>query len=180
MIEKKLLTIAGILGILACGACFLPPITDRQPAPPQKLPPAKVRTVRVVVTDGSNPEHIDTQSIAALVAHWIDVRLTSQGISAHTGNEPADANLEIELNDEDAILVTTSPSDGTETWSFSFSLSTALVNNGGEIVRQKWNLPVRFNVVLAPNHPAGVWSLPEVRQACASQIEFAATRGIFF
>jgi len=37
MVEKKLLTLAGVVGILACGACFLPPLPQHEPPPPPAL-----------------------------------------------------------------------------------------------------------------------------------------------
>lgn len=33
--RKKLLPLAGVAGILACGACFLPPLPEHKPAPPR-------------------------------------------------------------------------------------------------------------------------------------------------
>jgi hypothetical protein len=51
MVKKKLLTLAGVVGILACGACFLPPLPQKK-AP---LPPAlsSVHEIAVQVEDGA-------------------------------------------------------------------------------------------------------------------------------
>jgi hypothetical protein len=184
MLKKKLLTIAGVLGILACGACFLPPIHTGPPAPPPPPRPiqipADVQAVRVVVIDNSIPAQIDTQSIAASVADFINRTRSGHGIAAHAGKEAADADLEIAIAGENATLIKAWPSDGTESWSFSFRLTVLLVRNGNKVVSQRPNLPVQFQVVLPPQHPADVWSIPEVRQACISNIEIGATRGIVF
>lgn len=34
MLEKKLLTLASAAAIVACGACFLPPLPQHPPLPP--------------------------------------------------------------------------------------------------------------------------------------------------
>jgi hypothetical protein len=183
MLKKKLLTIAGVVGILACGACFLPPIHTRPPTP---LPPPPIRlpenihTVRVVVTDNSIPAHIDTQAIANSVATYINLIDAGQGASAHAGKEPADADFDVAIADENAILIKSWPSDDTESWSFSFTLTPVLVRNGSKIIGRKRNVPIQFQVVLQPHHPADVWSVPEVRQACATNTELGATKGIVF
>lgn len=57
MFEKKLLTVAGVTGILACGACFLPPLPQKK-AP---LPPALafVHRISVQVEDGTTGNLFD-------------------------------------------------------------------------------------------------------------------------
>jgi hypothetical protein len=183
MLRKKLLTIAGVVGILACGACFLPPIRQGPPTPPPPRPiqvPKDVRTVRVVVTDNSIPAHIDAQAMANFVANFINVTHSGQGVSAHAGTQPGDADLEIAIADENAILVREWPSDGTESWSFSFILTAELVRNGNKVVGKKRNVPIQIPLVLRPNHPADVWSIPEVQKACTANIALGATRGFDF
>jgi len=45
MLEKKVLTLACMAGILACGACFLPPL----PEPKPRLPPALASLHRIAI-----------------------------------------------------------------------------------------------------------------------------------
>ncbi len=181
MLKKKLLTIAGVLGILACGACFLPPIHTRPPAPlppPIRLP-EDIHTVRVVVSDNSIPAQIDTQAIANSVAEYINLIDGGQGASAHAGGEPGDSELEIAIANEDASLEKVFP-DGTESWTFHFIFAVVLVRSNGKIVSQKPNVPVEFQLMLPPKHPADIWSIRDVRQACAAHFELNATKGIIF
>jgi len=51
MLKQKLLTIAGVVGILACGACFLPPIPQRKAPLPPAL--ASVHRITIQVEDGT-------------------------------------------------------------------------------------------------------------------------------
>ena len=180
MLKKKLLAIAGVLGILACGACFLPPVHNGPPTPPP-LPPQLqgIHTVRVVVTDNSIPARIDTQSIAASVADFINRTRSDQGISAHASKEPADADLEIAIAAENAALIQPQSSHGTESWSFSLTVTAALVRNGKTLVGPKPNMPIRIQLELPPQHPADVWSIPEVLRACTNQLVVAVTLRVF-
>jgi hypothetical protein len=182
MLKKKLLTIAGVVGILACGACFLPPIHTGPPTPLPPPPihlPEDIHTVRVVVTDNSVPAHIDTQALANSVAAYINLIDRGQGASAHADDEPGDSELEIKIANGDASLENVLP-DGTESWTFHFTFAVVLVRSNGRIVSQKPNMQVEFQLMLPPKHPADIWSIGDVRQACAAHFELDATKGIIF
>lgn len=183
MLKKKLLTIAGVVGILACGACFLPPIHNGPPAPPPPPPiqiPKDIHTVRVVVTDNSIPAHIDTQAMANSVAKYINLLNSRNGISAHAGGDPAAADLIIALSNETGTLKQVEPSDSSESWLYEFTFSESLKKADGEILKQRTNLPVRVSYTLPAKLPDDVWNVPGARDQYGLELSFKATFGMFF
>ncbi|MGD0911201.1 MAG: hypothetical protein ABR928_04855 [Terracidiphilus sp.] len=181
MLKKKLLTIAGVLGILACGACFLPPIHTGPPAPPPlPFPELKdIHTVRVFVTDNSVPAHIDTAAIATVVANSVNFFRGGAGITAYVGGDPADADLTVVISNEKATLKRVEPSEG-ETWFFDIGFSESIKNASGEILKQRSNLHVRCFSRLPAKHPDDVWSVPEAKRAYGAAWGYVATHGMFF
>jgi hypothetical protein len=183
MLKKKLLTIAGVLGILACGACFLPPIHNGPPTPPPPPPihvPKNIHRVRVIVTDNSIPAQIDTQVMANAVVKYINLLSSSDGIAAHAGGEPADADLAIAIANEDAVLKQVEPSDSSESWLFQFTFSESLKNASGNILKQRTNIPVRVSYTLRAKHADDVWNVPGARDQYGLELSFKATQGLFF
>jgi hypothetical protein len=183
MLKKKLLTIAGVVGILACGACFLPPIHNGPPSPPPPLPLPQlhgIRTVRVIVTDNSIPAHIDTQFMAIAVVKYINLLSANDGIAAHAGGDPADADLTIAISNERAALKQVEPFDGSESWLFEFTFSESLKNANGMILKQRSNIPVRVTYTLQAKHSADVWNVPNAREQYGLSLSYRATQGVFF
>ncbi len=81
MLRSKLLAVAAVLAILACGACFLPP----SPQPPPKIPPYLngTRTLAMKVEDMSSADHFDPGTINAATADnfnrfWKDSQLRAE------------------------------------------------------------------------------------------------------
>jgi hypothetical protein len=182
MLKMKLLTVAAVLAILACGACFIPPIMDRQPtAPPPPRPPklTGISTVRVFVTDNSIPAHIDTAAAAAEVVQSIN-HGGSKGITAHAGGEPGDADLTIVINNDAATLFRVWTSDKTESWSFTFNISESLVRTNGRTLWRRAYFPVLVTRVLPPNHAEDVWKESDVMNDCVKSLAIKATEGILF
>ncbi|HUB52001.1 MAG TPA: hypothetical protein VL986_07635 [Terracidiphilus sp.] len=182
MVKMKLLTVAAILAIIACGACFLPPIMDRQPtAPPPPRPPklTGISTVRVFVIDNSIPADIDTAAAAAEVVQSIN-HSGSKAITAHAGGEPGDADLNIAINNDAATLFRVWPSDRTESWSFTFNISELLIRTDGRTLWRRVDFPVGVTRVLLPNHAEDVWKESDVMNDCVQSLSIKATEGIFF
>jgi hypothetical protein len=66
MVRKKLLTLAGVVGILACGACFLPPLPQKK----VPLPPALsfVHKVAIQVEDATHSNLFDSRRMSESTA----------------------------------------------------------------------------------------------------------------
>ena len=85
MVEKKLLTAACAVGILACGACFLPP--PNQPKP--QLPPAlaSVHIISIQVEDGTGSNLFDPLMMSKAVAsnfnhQWSEYPVRARALNA--------------------------------------------------------------------------------------------------
>src|ERR1035438_9069294 len=97
MLEKKLLTLACAAGILACGACFLPPLPEhhRPPPLPARLALAGIQSIRVSVTNTSESHHLDPSDLALAVTKSINELTNETGVSAYDQRYAGDAVLEI-------------------------------------------------------------------------------------
>jgi len=88
MVEKKLLTLAGAVGILACGSCFLPPLPQRNPPPPPvRMGLSGIRSIRVEVANSSPTHHLDPASLAQKIADAINEQSWRTKVSAYAGKE---------------------------------------------------------------------------------------------
>src|ERR1035438_6901552 len=93
MLGKKLLTLACLLGILACGACSGPAYR-----PPVVRPMVGVRTIQVVVANDSESRQLDPARLSAAIVVMLNRR--HDGI----GNGAFQATSAETLGDADAVL----------------------------------------------------------------------------
>ncbi|MDR3752643.1 MAG: hypothetical protein P4K93_03385 [Terracidiphilus sp.] len=136
MLKKKLLTIAGVLAILACGACFLPPLPSHEPPPPVRNRLDGVQNIRVEVTNASPSHHLDSADLARKVAEAINEKPWKTKIGAHVGKEAAG---------EDAVLFITvlseteepAPTAKTGRMAFLINDSVRLMRLDGALVWQE-------------------------------------------
>jgi hypothetical protein len=132
MLAKKLLTLACAFGILAIGACFLPPA--RIPAPP--LPPylASVRTIAIQVEDASSNSLLNSDAMEVATAStfnrlWSEFPLRAEPRSA---SAPTDATLRIVLIGKSASL--DRASGDRQLWAFQISTESTLIARDGRIL----------------------------------------------
>jgi hypothetical protein len=93
---KKYLTIACAAGILASGACLLPPPRQTLPPPPLlRIDLRGVQSIRVAVTNNSETRHIDADELA----RWIVVE-----INTHKDSGTPKARLKGTERPNEAIL----------------------------------------------------------------------------
>lgn len=138
MFKKKLLTVACALGILACGACFLPPLpapTPRATAPPAPVLPRwiAIHTVRVVATDVSDKRHLDGDGLAMKVANRINWLTGGTVIRAYASDQPGseDAVLEVKVEKESETRSATSPKR--DDWTFAIGISATMTDRYGQV-----------------------------------------------
>jgi hypothetical protein len=144
MQQKQLITLIAVVGILACGACFVPP-----PRPSTPRPPAPLRTqldlrgskrLRVTVADTSGAHHVDTAMLEGCVADSIN-RRGMRGVPQAVGGGEAsagDAVLSIAIEKETAAPEAQQLSDDSITWDFDLTLSSSVARADGVVV---WNQP---------------------------------------
>lgn len=166
MLRKKLLTLACVLGILACGACFGPIYSPPAPPPPPlRTDVHGIHTIRVTVSSPSESHPLDPATLAEAVVDKVNWQAGVTGIHAHVqeeaGNE--DALMEVKVISE-SVHSSESPSPaGTRKWTFDFKLSATLTRQDGEVVWRETNRDYSFFDYLATDNPADLWDNPPVR-----------------
>jgi len=167
MLGKKLVTLAGAVGSLACGACFLPPLPQRKPPPPPPIHTELqgIHQIRVVVTNASSAHHLD----AAQVSQWVADQITAQapgtattGFSAQqAGNE--DAVLEVTILSESATPAEATTPEGKQRWELRLNLTAVLTRNDGRVVWRESDENYTASRALAKEPEPDVWNEPVVQ-----------------
>jgi len=93
--RKKLLTLAGLVGILACGACFLPPLPQQRASLPPAL--ASVHMIAIRVEDGTASNLFDPLIMSNATAGNFNQLWKEFPVKAEASNAggPSDAVLRI-------------------------------------------------------------------------------------
>jgi len=100
MVKKKLLTLAGAVGILACGACFRPPLPQHAPRrPPVRIGLEGIRSIRVEVANASPWHHLDPAALAQRIADTINEQSwrMNMKVNAHVGKKAGDGDAVLEI-----------------------------------------------------------------------------------
>lgn len=136
MLEKKLLTVVCVLGILLCGACFLPKLPEHQPpAPPPPIASLGVHSICVSVTNRSESRHIDP----AALTDWV-----IEGINRHTqagwpkafrcDSGKSDAMFQVSIASESVTSEQNNPASPLLRYIFHLQIDSALVTPDGTII----------------------------------------------
>lgn len=160
MIEKKLVTLACVAGILACGACFLPPLPEHVPAPPPvQLDLQGIHRIHVRAENVAPTHHLDADKLAS----WIAVKTGSQGrrvkLTAFSG-PPApdqDGELKVTLLSETATPAQNVKRNGTTEWTFEVNVSAELRNKAGVTVWREVDGHYQFRQNLNTTEEAAAW-----------------------
>ena len=141
MLAKKLFTLACATGILAWGACFLPPLPIRRPPPPR----LDFQGIEVIQVEGTNlsPMHfVDPAELAVSVTKSLNARKNTTGVAAHIPLEGAyhDAVLQITVLGESANPLSTPSSSGTANWTWMVRVAGTLTRRDGVVVWRRTDL----------------------------------------
>jgi hypothetical protein len=162
MIEKKLLTLAGVVGILACGACFLPDLPQRQPPPPPLSGVLDgIHDIRVEVKNASSSQHLDSADLARKIAESINEQSWRLKINAHDGKQ---------AGGEDAVLAITvwreivEPATPAKTGRIRFLVmdSAALTKRDGELVWRETYVENSIGRYFAREDSNDAWKDPQL------------------
>ncbi|HTV16565.1 MAG TPA: hypothetical protein VMD92_15850 [Acidobacteriaceae bacterium] len=155
MDRKKLLTASSVVGLLACGACFLPP-----PRPP-RMHPLGSESVYVKVTDLSQPPLVDGDAFGRSVAQ--DINAKTHRPTARCGGEVTsdDAVLQVFLIRETATAGPSSP--GAFEWTLTFTTYATLSAPSGASPSQLPSHLHRWKGSLPESAPELAWRDPKVR-----------------
>jgi hypothetical protein len=158
MDRKKLLTLVSVIGLLACGACFLPPPR------PARIHLRGFQNVLVKVTNGPVPGLVDRDELGREIAEAINTKTQGRGPTAHFGEEaaPGEPVLYLYLMRETA---TSEPvKSGAYEWSLTLTMDATLRASNNVFLGQ---LPMRqhhWTGTLAAATPELAWRDPVVRK----------------
>jgi hypothetical protein len=168
MVRKKLLTLVCVLGILACGACFLPaPPPVRRPPPPRvsTLDLRGIHAICVTVTNPSNPGKIDPIALGQWIADAINLQKGPDLPHAYGDPQatPGDAVLQVTVLEES---VTSEPANRTQSLSrleFQMVMGTTLTSPNGAVL---WHeADERYHAASEPFDTAAIDALKDSRFA---------------
>jgi hypothetical protein len=166
MLRKKLLTIACVTGILACGACFLPPIKTTPTYPPAPLRDELrgIKAIAIFVDDGSGSHFLAAGQVKGLLAANVDARQNQTHISClfRATPRPKDAVLRITLLDESATLQAPASSQPVPLWLLQLTVDAKLTGPNGQILWQQQKVTYSHNESIQTNDPAEAWKDPKV------------------
>jgi hypothetical protein len=130
MLDKKLLTVACVVGIVVCGACGM---FEREAPPPMTLF-VGVHTVRVVVTNTSKTHQIEADAVRqAVVKEFNKPSHQSHMLAVAEGD--ADCTLSLDIVEEDARKGVEDPKGDGASWEFKALIDTKLAGRDG---KQLW------------------------------------------
>jgi hypothetical protein len=160
MVRKKLVTLACAVGLLACGACFLPPLPQPAP-PPLRLPLGRSRAVRVEVTNDAPTHHIDPVEFRGWIVAAINLQRQPVVPPAHIDGEasPDDAVLQIHIVDESAIAEPANPAVANAA-AVQVTLDATLTRPDGAIVWRQMHRLYRSDARYRFADSADPWSSP--------------------
>lgn len=144
MHRKQLITLAAILGILGCGACFLPDLIDRTPPPPP--PPLRidlqgVRTIGVAVNNDSKSPILDSMRLAQAVVEHANYRSRQTKVRLRVRRDGGDehAQLKISIVRESAVPVPQTTPGAAQKWALRLNISATLTARDGRVIWQETN-----------------------------------------
>jgi hypothetical protein len=160
MVRKKLLTLLSVAGLLACGACFLPPPHPIQPPPPYLR---GVDGVFLEVTDISDPHRIDTDQLGQWIAASVNTRDQGRNPRVYWGGQrkAGDTVLHVSVGNEGAASEPEPQSPETR-WTFTVSIAATLTAADGAVLWQKSNRQFHLNRGLLASTPELAWQAPVV------------------
>lgn len=144
MFEKKLLTLAGVVGILASGACLLPPLPQKKASLPPVL--ASVRRITIQVEDGTSGNLFDPLILSNATAGnfnqlWKDFPVRADAINV---GESSDAALRITVHRK---TVSCKPESKKGLFcSYEMIISVTLTATDGTILKSRQQVSSKFGL----------------------------------
>jgi hypothetical protein len=165
MLVKKLITLACAVGILACGACFLPPPRMHTPPPPVRPNFLGINRIRIVTSNTSPTQHLDAAQLSIWLASQISAQARGATITGFSAQQPGneDAVLEVTILSESATPLTgTNPGDK-QNWELRLSLTAVLTRNDGQVAWRESDGNYTTSRVLAKEPEPDIWKEPVVQ-----------------
>lgn len=159
MDKKKLLTVAGAVGILACGACLPPPLPRHAPPrPPVLIRLEGIHSLRVEVVNVSPGHQLDPAALAQRIADRLNEQSSRMNIAvnAHVGKN---------VGGGDAVLAITILGETVETLTptkirILIQDSATLTRLDGALVWRETEAGTSIARNVAEGYPADAWKDP--------------------
>jgi hypothetical protein len=151
MLGKKLLTLSCAAGILASGACFLPPLPERRPQlAPASIYLAGMPNIRVTVRSNSPTSRISASRLATAIASSLTEKGRQYAMEAHAGDAPGNEVAVLEVTVFSDMV---SPMEGTSStrhpqWFIAVESSATLTRKDGTVAWQQARSTQPFNYKL--------------------------------
>jgi hypothetical protein len=175
MLGKKLVTLACAIGILACGACFLPP-------PPYHPPPGLdlhgVQRIRVEAENVSESHHLDPSDFASMVAIYINYLTSETRVAAASEKEAgvAESVLHVSVLSESMLPYRIEK----RALPFKISISATLTKPDGELAWHETGAVYSVTYYGSPDSSADVWKDRNVQSWIASAVGSKLANSIFY
>ena len=178
MVEKKLLTAACVAGILACGACLLPPLPQKKAPLPPAL--ASVHRITIQVEDGTGNNIFDPLIMSNATASnfsqlWSGFPVRAEGVNA---GESGDAALRITVHRETASCK--GESKDKLFCSYEMIVSVTLTAADGTILKSKQQESSKFGLRYDGNSLKENLNANPLRQQASYSLAMTAGETLFY
>ena len=177
MDKKKLLTLVGVVGILACGACYLPPLPQHK----YPLPPAlsSVHKIAVQVEDGAAGNLFDPLIMSKATADNFNALWQEFPVRAETFNAggPSDTTLRITVLRK---TVSCTPINGKPSCSYEMIASFTLTTADGRILQSRSQASSKFGLWYQGNSLPKNLNANPFRQEAAYALAMTAGEMLFY
>jgi hypothetical protein len=175
MLKKKLLTLACAAGVLACGACFLPPAPYR---PPPGLDLHGVQRIRVEAENVSESHHLGPSGVASAVATSINWLAGETRVAASSQNEAgvAQSVLHVSVLSESMLPYRS----GEKRLSFQIKISATLTKPNGTLAWRETGAVYSTTYHGPSESTADAWEDPNVQRWVNAEVGSKLANSIFY
>ena len=164
MREKKLLSVACVLAILAFGGCSWP---GPPPPPPPYLAP--VHTIAVQVQDASGQDPIDAEAMSRAIVSNLNGTWNGVHAEANRSSTRSDARLDIVIVRK-TFLCGAPSAQNREQCKFHVTTSSTLTASDGKVLWAKSDHTWNFTLNLKSTESSNPWKQNWVTQLTASYL----------
>jgi hypothetical protein len=160
--QKQAVTLLGAIGILACGACFVP---SHYPPPP---PPPHVTEGVKSQRDRSAPNRLDLAALTGVILVDMNRRNAQTHLSAYPAEKSpseVDATLQVEILSVSATPQTAPEDSGQQKWQFAIQTSSILTRQNGQVLWRSTINPVSPTLESYAHDSEAMWKDPIIQSS---------------
>jgi hypothetical protein len=165
MWQPKVLTVAGVMVILACGACFLPPIPPPRPRVPPHL--AGVTILAIQVEDGSGSDPFQEESMSRETATQFNRLWQEYPVHAIPWKPGITCDEVLRITVLSKSILPSQTSGGRQPLELEIVADFSIIAPSGVLLWQQPAKKVRFTHWFQAAPPAPIWKLHEAINGAA-------------